>query len=182
MVDYREHKYIKSLSNEDLLKWHIMYHLTPTATYMFRREALCAVEGFDDASMGQEFMLMLKCIERGLKIGYIPVALVVQYVHDGERISVGENKLRKEIELFNFKKGYFDYLEPRERQYVEFRHHAVMTVVAKRSGKQGVFLKHLLKAALVSPLYCILTVIDHIRKIRKHQTIDVIDRIDCEAG
>jgi len=50
-------------------------------------------------------MLMLKLIKNNLKIGYIPVAYVIQYIHDGERISVGSNKLDKEIELYNFKKS-----------------------------------------------------------------------------
>ena len=32
-----------------------MHHLTPTNTYMFRKEALTKIGGFDDVKMGQNF-------------------------------------------------------------------------------------------------------------------------------
>lgn len=172
LVDYREHYNIKDLSNKELLKQHIMHHLTPTDTYMFRREALLSIGGFEDVKMGQEFMLMLKAIENGLSIGYIPVANVIQYIHAGERISVGQNKVDKEIEMYNFKKNYFGYLSFRQKQYVKFRHHAVMAVVGKRSGKPGLSFKHLILAIATSPLDCIVELASHFRRIRKHRIID----------
>lgn len=115
-------------------------------------------------------MLMLKSIKNNLKIGYIPVAYVIQYIHDGERISVGSNKLDKEIELYNFKK-VFHHLTLRQRQYVTFRHHAVMAVVGKRSNMYNVLIKHLLLAFLTSPLDCLLELLSHIRKIKKYRKI-----------
>lgn len=172
LVDYREHYYIKDLSNKELLKQHIMHHLTPTGTYMFRKEALHKIGGFEDVKMGQEFMLMLKAIENGLSIGYIPVAHVIQYIHDGERISVGRNKIAKEIEMYDFKKKYFKYLSFRQKQYVKFRHNAVMTVVGKRSGKPGLLIKHLIMAFVASPLDCIVESVSHFRRIKKHQIIN----------
>ena len=159
LVDYREHSYVKSLSNQELLKQHIMHHLTPTDTYMFKRKSILDIGGFDDVQMGQEFMLMLKAIRSGLKTGYLPVAHVIQYIHDGERISVGENKINKEIELFNYKKKFFNLLSFRQRQYVKFRHHAVMMFVGKRSKKPAIALEHLIKAVLTSPIDCILETI-----------------------
>jgi glycosyltransferase involved in cell wall biosynthesis len=170
LVDYREHNYIKNLTNEELLKQHIMHHLTPTATYMFKKESIIGIGGFDDAQMGQEFMLMLKAIERGLKIGYLPGSNVIQYIHDGERISVGQNKITKEIELYNFKKKYFKNLSFRQKQYVKFRHHAVMMVVGKRSGKLLVSFEHLIKAMFTSPLDCINEFVYHTKKIKKYKS------------
>lgn len=169
LIDYREHKYVKDLSNNELLKQHIMHHLTPTATYMFKKQAIVSIGGFDNVQMGQEFMLMLKSIEKGLKIGYIPVANVIQYVHDGERISVGANKIEKEIELFNFKKKYFNCLSFRQRQYIRFRHHAVMAVVGKRSKMTILTIKHIALAIITSPLDCMLELIFHIKKIIKYR-------------
>ncbi len=171
LIDYREHKYVKDLSNKELLKQHIMHHLTPTATYMFKRQAIIDIGGFDDVKMGQEFMLMLKAIEGNLKIGYIPFAHVIQYAHDGERISVGSNKLEKEIELFNYKKKYFPHLTPRQRQYVRFRHHVVMAVVGKRSNMNTIFTKHLLMAVFTSPFDCIIEFLSHIQKIIKYSKV-----------
>ena len=169
LVDYREHSYVKSLSNQELLKQHIMHHLTPTDTYMFKRKSILDIGGFDDVQMGQEFMLMLKAIRSGLKIGYLPVAHVIQYIHDGERISVGENKINKEIELFNYKKKFFNLLSFRQRQYVKFRHHAVMMFVGKRSKKPAIALEHLIKAVLTSPIDCILETINQIKKINRYK-------------
>ncbi|RKD21951.1 Glycosyltransferase, GT2 family [Caminicella sporogenes DSM 14501] len=171
LVDYREHNYVKNLSNEELLKQHIMHHLTPTATYMFKKKSILNVGGFDDVQMGQEFMLMLKAIESGLKIGYLPVAHVIQYIHDGERISVGQNKIKAEVELYNFKKKYFNILNFRQRRYVKFRHHAVMMIVGKRSKQPIIAIQHLMKAFLTSPIDCILETIYHIKKINKYKTL-----------
>lgn len=169
LIDYRQHKYIKNFANKELLKYHIMYHLTPTATYMFKRQSIVDLGGFDDVQMGQEFMLMLKAINNGFKIGYIPIADVIQYVHDGERISVGQNKLDNEIKMYNYKKKYFDKLSFRQKQYVRFRHHAVMAVVGKRSNKIGLAMKHMFLSIAVSPLDCILELILHIRKMIRYR-------------
>ncbi len=169
LVDYREHSYVKILTNKELLNQHIMHHLTPTDTYMFKRKSILDIGGFDDVQMGQEFMLMLKAIRSGLKIGYLPVAHVIQYIHDGERISVGENKINKEIELFNYKKKFFNLLSFRQRQYVKFRHHAVMMFVGKRSKKPAIALEHLIKAVLTSPIDCVLETINQIKKINRYK-------------
>lgn len=170
LIDYREHSYIESFENKDLLKQHIMHHLTPTATYMFKFEAINKIGGFDDVKMGQEFMLMLKAIQSGIKIGYIPVAYVIQYIHDGERISVGQNKIKGEIELFNLKKKYFKELNFRQKQYIRFRHHVVMMVAGKRSNMPKVAVEHFVKAVFSSPLDCILETINYINKINKYRT------------
>ncbi|WP_422123949.1 glycosyltransferase family 2 protein [Planococcus sp. X10-3] len=169
LVDYREHDYVKSLAKEELLKSHIMHHLTPTSTYMFKKEAITKIGGFDHIEVGQEFMLMLKAIESNLRIGYIPKALVVQFLHDSERISVGQNKIDKELELFNFKKKYFKKLSYKQKKYVVFRHNAVMVVVGIRSKKYWISSRHFIKAVYTSPLNCLREIINHLRRIRKYK-------------
>lgn len=171
LIDYREHKYVKSFDQEELLKYHIMHHLTPTGTYMFKRDSLIKIGGFDNVSVGQEFILMLKAIESGVKIGYIPVANVIQYIHKGERISTGQNKLNKEIELYNYKKKYFTKLTNEQKRYVKFRHHAVMAVAAKRSGNILTSVSNLLTAFCVSPVLSLNELFMHFAKIRKNRNI-----------
>jgi len=171
LIDYREHKYITDFKNEELLKKHIMHHLTPTATYMFRTQSILDIGGFDDVQMGQEFMLMLKAIESGLRIGYLPVAKVIQYVHDGERISVGQNKIHKEIELYEFKKKYFDKLSKKEQRYVKFRHHAVMAVVGRRSGNNILSIRNLLLALCTSPLDSLREFFNYLSKINRNKKL-----------
>ncbi|WP_052131499.1 glycosyltransferase family 2 protein [Planococcus sp. CAU13] len=167
LIDYREHNYITSLSNKDLLKEHLMHHLTPTSTFMFKIESILKLEGFDDVKMGQEFMLMLKAIERGLNIGYMQGADVIQYAHNQERISLGTNKVEKEIELYNFKKKYFKYLNKKEKTYIKFRHHAVMMMVGKRSGMHFLFFIHFFKAIITSPKNCLSELLYFKKKIKK---------------
>ncbi|GAB4074061.1 hypothetical protein GCM10028778_15640 [Barrientosiimonas marina] len=167
LVDFRHHPYVTNLANDELLKNHLLHHLTPTASYMFKKEALHTIGGFDNVAMGQEFMLMLKAIEQGLTIGYLPEANVIQYIHDGERISVGANKLAKERELFAFKQTYFPQLSRAERRYVTFRHHAVMAVAGKRSGYMRITATHLLKALVTSPYNCVRELVSHTRKLRQ---------------
>lgn len=169
LIDYREHSYVKTLSKNELLRMHIMHHLTPTATFMLKKHSLQSIGGFDDVKMGQEFMLMLKAIEQDLKIGYIPKAQVIQYLHNEERISIGPNKLNKEIELYNFKKKYFKYLSEKEISYVKFRHHAVMAIVGKRSFDYKVAISHSCKAIFTSPISCIQMLNKHFSKVKRHK-------------
>lgn len=168
LIDYREHSYLKSFENQELLKQHILHHLTPTATYMYKRDKILGIGGFDDVKMGQEFMLMLKTIESGLKIGYISSAHVIQYVHDGERISVGQNKLYGEKQLYSLKKNYFNILSLRQRRYVRFRHHVVMTIVGIRSKKILGAIGHLFRAFFTSPMDCIIETANQVSKLRKY--------------
>ena len=133
VVDYREYKDIPGFDNETLLRYHLMRHLTGTPTFMFKAEKLKEIGGFEDANMGQEFYLMLKCIQSGLKIGYFPECDIKVYKHDGEAISKGKNKIIGEKKLYTFKKSFFHDLKPFERRYIRFRHYAVMVVAYMRN-------------------------------------------------
>jgi glycosyltransferase involved in cell wall biosynthesis len=171
LIDFRDHSYVTNLENSELLKQHILHHLTPTSTYMYKREILVGIGGFDDIKIGQEFMLMLKTIESNVKIGYIPDANIIQYIHDGERISVGQNKIDAEREMFNFKKKYFKLLNSKQRRYVRFRHHAVMAVVGFRSQKYCTSLHNLMRAFMVSPLDFTMETFNYRRKLCKYKSI-----------
>lgn len=112
-----------------LFREHMLRHLTPTAGYMFTRAALQKVGGFPDRVTAQEFVLMLRAIEKGLHIGYLNEALVAQYRHEGERISTGKGKIVGENLLYELKKGYFDRLSPRDRSAIRVRHYATLFYV-----------------------------------------------------
>ncbi|MDH6373268.1 glycosyltransferase involved in cell wall biosynthesis [Paenibacillus sp. PastF-3] len=170
LIDFREHSYIKSLTNKDLLKYHLMYHLTPTPTYMYRKKLLLQIGCFDDVSMGQEFRLMLKTLNSSAKIGYLPISRVIQYVHSGERISVGNNKLKKESELFQYKKNFFNILTRKEQKYIWFRHHLVLCVVGIRSKKFMVFLKNLFLLLILSPTNLSVELLKFRKKLKNNKT------------
>jgi glycosyltransferase involved in cell wall biosynthesis len=172
LVDYREHSYVRNTSNEELLRQHLVHNLTPTATYMFQTRKLRDIGGFDDVQVGQEFVLMLKSIERGLKIGYIPEAHVIQYVHNGERISVGQVKLDKEIDLYRLKKTYFMRLTHGQRKFVTFRHYVVMAIAAKRSRRFDIFIKHIFLSFVNSPAIFFVELFGHARRIRRYKNVN----------
>jgi glycosyltransferase involved in cell wall biosynthesis len=133
VMDYRSFADIPAFDRESLFKYHLLRHMTGTTTFMYRAEALRRIGGFQSAVTGQEFYLMQRTIEQGLKIGYLPGDHIVAHYHDQGRISSGAGKVRGENALYAFKKRYFDRLTPRERRFVRFRHFAVLTVVYKRN-------------------------------------------------
>lgn len=169
LIDYREFNFIKNFKKDNLLKQHIMRHITGTPTFMYKKKCLLMIGGFMEAKMGQEFYLMLKSIEANLKIGYLPFSDVVAYIHEGERISSGANKLQGENRLYNFKKQYFNQFNNREKMFIRFRHHVVMAVTGVRSKMPYVCIKHAFLAVLSSPIDAIIEPITYKRKVSNHK-------------
>lgn len=133
VVDYREYSSLKNFDKMSLLKYHIMRHLTGTPTFMYKAEKLKQIGGFEDAKMGQEFYLMLKCIEKDLNICYLADCDVIAYRHSDGGISHGRNKINGENALYDFKKKYFHIFTQREKMFIRFRHYAVMVIAYKRN-------------------------------------------------
>lgn len=152
VVDYREYTDIPAFDNETLLHYHLMKQMTGTPTFMFITERLRGIGGFEDAKIGQEFFLMLKSIERGLKIGYLPECDVKVYRHEDGAISQGKNKIVGQKAVYAFKKKYFPRLSVRERMFIRFRHWAIMVVAYKRNGMYLKMLGAGIAACFVSPI------------------------------
>lgn len=155
LVELRKMDYTQDFSTEGLLKAHILHSIAPTAIYMFRREKLVETEGFGEVPSGQDFVLMLRCIESGMKLGYMPGAYVVQYLHSGERVSLGTNKIKGENMLYELKHRYFHLLTRAERGYVRFRHYAVLSFASMRSHRPVRAAGYAVITAFSSPLACI---------------------------
>lgn len=168
VVDYREYKDIPSFDNQTLLHYHLMKHMTGTPTFMFKTKKLREIGGFEDAKMGQEFYLMLKSIEKGLTIGYIPECDVKVYKHADGGITQGKNKIDGENRLYEFKKGYFNQMSNNEIRFINFRHWAVMVVAYKRNSMYMQMIGACIKAFISSPTDFIEQVTGFIGKIRKH--------------
>lgn len=151
IVDMREFHDIPSFDNETLLHYHLMHHMTGTPTFMFKADKLREIGGFDDAKMGQEFYLMLKSIERGLKIRYFDDCDVIVYKHDREAISRGMNKINGENHLYAFKQKYFPQLNRKEIRFIRFRHYAVLVVAYLRNKMHWQAVKAGFKAFISSP-------------------------------
>lgn len=153
VIDYRDHSHVKSFKKNDLLKSHIMRKLTGTPTFMYKAGPLKAIGGFDDVPVGQEFHLMLKTIEKDLKIGYLKRADVIAYRHNEGGISFGNKKIKGEKEQYQLiKDKYFHLFSFREKMFIRFRYHAVFAISYKRNKQYGLFIINALLAVLSSPL------------------------------
>lgn len=155
IVDYREFRNVKNFNNKELLKYHMLYHLTGTPTFMYKADKLREIGGFSDAKMGQEFYLMTKTIENNLRIGYLPKCDVIAYRHDEGGISQGANKIKGENNLYKFKKQYFHLFTASEKRYIKFRHFAVLAVAYKRNKQFGKMIEYLVKMFFVAPIVCL---------------------------
>ena len=155
LVEYRSMNYTDDFSAEGLLKAHILHSICPTAIYIFRRDKLLETEGFGEVPSGQDFILMLRCIENGMKLGYMPGAYVVQYLHGGKRVSLGDTKVRGENMLYDLKHKYFHLLTRQERNYVKFRHYAVLSFASMRSHRPIRAAGYAVKTVCSAPLVCV---------------------------
>ena len=154
LVELRKMDRVKEFTREGLLRAHVLTVIAPTSIYMIRRDALMRTEGFGEVDRGQDFILMLRCIEAGLKIGYMPGCHVVQYLHDGERISVGKKLIKAQRELYEVQCSYKSILTRRERRYVDFRFNAVCAFASLRGKKLFLALPFAAKAFFISPIDC----------------------------
>lgn len=157
LIDKRIRSYIQSSKKEDLMKYHLLYHMTGTDTLMFKAKYLRGIGGFSTIDVGDEFYLMEKAILAGGKFVYSPCCYVKAYIHSGAEggLSSGRSKIEGENVLYENKKANFNYLNKREIKYVKARHYAVIAFAEMRMNKYGLFLKSALKAFVVSPMDCI---------------------------
>ena len=156
LIEFRKMDYVDDFSKESLIRNHILHSICPTAIYMIKRQALLKTDGFGEVIMGQDWFLMLRCIEADLKIGYMPGAYVIQYLHSGERISLGENKIKGENLLYEYKRKYYNLLSKKDIKYVDFRHYAVLAFACLRSKMYFKAVKYGIRTAIISPKNCII--------------------------
>lgn len=153
VTDKRARTYIKQYDHDELLKYHLLNHMTGTDTMMFRKEYLQSIGGFDHIDMGDEFYLMLKAIEGKGKFSYLPRCHVKAYVHaQGGGLSTGSQKIEGEKALYEHKKKYFSCLTHAERQHVRMRHHAVLGMAYLKKKDYVHFVLEAACSALSSPL------------------------------
>ena len=151
-VDYREFSKIPSFDMETLLKYHLMHNITGTPTFMYKRELIERIGGFEDVRVSQEYYLMMKTIQADAKIGYYTGCGVVAYRHGGPTISSGKTKIIWEKKLYKFKQKYFDLLTKKEQRYVRFRYYAILSVSSLRSRDYIGWLFYGAIGALSSPV------------------------------
>ena len=162
LCDNRVRNYIKSTKKEDLIRYHLKYHLAGTGTLIFKKDYIKKIGKFGDIDFGDEFFLMLKAIENNGKFTYLPGCYVKAYMHYGETgLSNGESKINGEKVVFNHKKDYFHKLPKSDVKYIKTRHFAVLAFAELRRKKILNALINAVKAFLVSPLNCLKLLKEH---------------------
>lgn len=163
LIDKRIRSYIKTTKRNDLMRYHLLYHMTGTDTFMFRTEYLRQIGGFPEIDVGDEFYLMIESILGGGKFIYSDHCYIKAYVHSGEAngLSSGEGKINGENILFQEKKKYFDYLSKKDRKYVEMRHYAVIAFAEMRRKNNFAFMVNAIKAFITAPVSCVEMLLEH---------------------
>lgn len=152
-----------SNAQSDLLRAHLRVPICPTSIFMIRREAFNRTEGFGEVRTGQDWLLMMRCIEAGLRIAYMPGVHVHQYLHNGPRVSLGRNKVEGERLRHERVRSYYHLLAPEDIRFIEFRHNAVLAVSARRSGDVVGVVKYGVRALWKSPMLCIQESVRYLR-------------------
>ena len=134
-VSERHQRLWDGMSNEELIRSHLMYHISGTNTFMFRTDFIRRIGGFDIVPSCQEYILMQKALDAKPRFGYLPVTLIKNFQHDGDQISTGPKKLAGQKMLIKNKKKYFYLLNGKEKRQVLCRHHGVLFFVYYKMHK-----------------------------------------------
>ena len=151
LVEHRRLNHVKDFSRMGLLRAHILTPISPTAIYMLKKSLFLRTRGFGEVLVGQDWFLMLRCIEANATIGYMPEVHVRQYLHKGKRLSTGNNKVIGENKLYEVRKAYFRYLTQGQRRYLRFRHYAVLDFDDARSRRWFNVVKYTIVSFVSSP-------------------------------
>lgn len=150
----------ETYTREELLEYHLLYHLTGTDTLMFRTDYLEKIGGFPPIDVGDEFYLMEAAILGGGKFSYIPCCEVKAMVHrETEGLSSRESKIQGENALYEFKKAFFPQLRRSVIRRIRMRHYLVLAYAHLRSKDYVSFLKEGIVSFLSAPVACIIFVL-----------------------
>ncbi len=153
LCEQRIRNYIKSYKKEDLIRYHLRYHLSGTDTLIFKKDYIEKIGKFGNIDFGDEFLLMLKAIENDGKFTYLPGCYIRAYIHRGEvGLSNGESKINGENTVFEIRKKYFGYLSKDDQKFVITRHFLVLAFAEFRRRKYFKAAYNGVRAFFVSPV------------------------------
>ena len=152
LIEVRTHTNIKLFDQHELIKYHLVHHITGTPTFMYKKSVFDLFGGFRDVKMGQEFYLMYDTINSGANIGYLNKILVRVNRNPSGGISFGKNKILGENELYKFKLAHSNIFTNKELKYIRFRHTLVIMYTHLKSRKYIKFTLYTLKSFVMSPL------------------------------
>ena len=164
-VAERHQQLRNGMTKNELIRSHLLYHISGTNTFMFKTLFLRKIGGFVDVPSCQEYMLMQKALDNDPKFGYIPEIHIKNFMHPGEQISTGPKKLKGQYALYESKKQHFDLLTASERRQVTCRHHGVLFFVYYKMHKHGKAFTEAMKCFFCSPFHAYKWFIEYRKKI-----------------
>lgn len=157
LCELRIRTYLQGCHEKDLLLYHFKHHITCVNSMMFQTEYLKKIGGFSPIDVGDDFYLMMKAIKGGGKFCYAPYNEIKAYVHKGENggLSSGQEKIKGENALFEYKKEFFHLLRRKDIRYIKMRHHAVLAFAYLRMRSFFLFLRECTFSFFSAPISCI---------------------------
>lgn len=149
VTDKRRRRYLKR--NEPILTAHLKYHITGTDTMMYKADFIKEIGGFDTEDLGDEFYLMYKAVSKSPKFLHVDYDGAFAIVHNQAGLSSGDNKIKAEKMLMEFKRTHFDSLKRKDIRYIKMRHNMVLAMAHKKNRSYFKCLGHLIKAVLICP-------------------------------
>ncbi|WP_214891637.1 glycosyltransferase family 2 protein [Exiguobacterium sp. s142] len=167
LIEKRTHTNIENYtsSSKKLLSYHMMHHLTGTDCLMFKKGYLLEIGMFPLKDIGDEFYLVSQAIKFGGKFQYIPRCNVKAYVHSKDvSLSVGDERLKGEKELYKYKRQHFSELNHFEKKYIQMRHYLVVGYVCIKRKSYFKGSLSIFKAVYTNPLGVTKIALGRIRK------------------
>lgn len=164
-VAERHQRLRNGMTREELIRSHLLYHISGTNTFMYKTSFLRSIGGFMDVPSCQEYMLMQKTLDANPKFGYIPEIHIKNFMHPGEQLSTGPKKLKGQMTLYESKKQHFDLLTANERRQVTCRHHGVLFFVYYKMHQNGKALSEAMKCFFSSPVNAFKWFMEYRKKI-----------------
>lgn len=172
LIDVRSRSDLTNCEKDTLLKYHLLFNITGTETFMGKTHVFRQINGFDDVKAGHEFYLFLKILNvEAIKIGYMSGSDIIAYRSSGECISNGPNKIPTENIIYNLRKKYFDQLTSKEIRFIKCRHRAVIATVYKRQRKYIKSFAYLVFTFLTSPTISITEYLGIKKRIKKYKNL-----------
>lgn len=151
LVSERHQHLWDGMTNDELIRSHLLYHISGTNSFMFRTDFIRKIGGFDIVPSCQEYILMQKVLDAKPRFGYLPITLIKNFQHDGDQISTGPKKLAGQKILIENKRKYFHLLTTKEKRKVWCRHYGVLFFVYYKMHRFGKAFLEAFKCFISSP-------------------------------
>lgn len=146
-------KYEKTYSGNAMFELFKDDCLAATSQWLFTRECLVDVGGFDITPAKQDSILTFKLFEKGYQVQCVPEFLSIYFEHDGDRISNSGNTIIGEKYLYNCYLRVRDRFSKRQCREIEAAFGFRFLKYSVHLKRYGMSLKQAMKLMLFYPDY-----------------------------